>query len=335
MFTFIGVLVVVGALLLFASVQVLPEYQRGVVLTVGRYTGTKGPGLVLLIPVVQRMVRVDLRITVMDVPPQDVISRDNVSVRVNAVVYFRVVQPDKSVLQVVNFLQATSQLAQTRLRSVLGQHELDEILSQRESINRTLQTILDEATDAWGIKVANVEIKDVDLNDTMVRAIARQAEAERERRAKVIHAEGELQAAEKLRDAAAMLSQQPQALQLRYLQTLADMSSNGKSSTIVFPLPPRGGPASAAAASLICCIFRSIADLGSGTHGDLSRAHIRHPVGTPVPGRSGRPGYATRRRGRHSRDGARHGIFIHLVLAPGDVRPRLSALRRGLGGITR
>jgi regulator of protease activity HflC (stomatin/prohibitin superfamily) len=237
MFTFVGVLVVIGVLLLFASVQVLPEYQRGVVLTVGRYTGTKGPGLVLLIPVVQRMVRVDLRITVMDVPPQDVISRDNVSVRVNAVVYFRVVQPDKSVLQVVNFLQATSQLAQTRLRSVLGQHELDEILSQRESINRTLQTILDEATDAWGIKVANVEIKDVDLNDTMVRAIARQAEAERERRAKVIHADGELQAAEKLRDAAAMLSQQPQALQLRYLQTLADMSSNGKSSTIVFPLP--------------------------------------------------------------------------------------------------
>ena len=183
----------------------MPEYQRGVVLTVGRYTGTKGPGLVLLIPVVQRMIRVDLRITVMDVPPQDVISRDNVSVRVNAVVYFRVVQPDKSVLQVVNFLQATSQLAQTRLRSVLGQHELDEILSQRESINRTLQAILDEATDPWDIKVANVrEIKDVDSNETMVRAIARQAEkTERERRAKVIHAEGEMQAAEKLRDAAA------------------------------------------------------------------------------------------------------------------------------------
>jgi len=200
MFTFVGVLVVLGAMLLFASVKVLPEYQRGVVLTVGRYTGTKGPGLVLLIPVVQRMIRVDLRITVMDVPPQDVISRDNVSVRVNAVVYFRVVQPDKSVLQVVNFLQATSQLAQTRLRSVLGQHELDEILSQRESINRTLQTILDEATDPWGIKVANVEIKDVDLNETMVRAIARQAEAERERRAKVIHAEGEMQAAEKPSD---------------------------------------------------------------------------------------------------------------------------------------
>ena len=232
----IGVVAVFAAMLVFASVKVLPEYERGVILTLGRYTGTKGPGLLFLIPVVQRLIRVDLRITVMDVPPQDVISRDNVSVRVNAVVYFRVVEPDKSVLQVVNFLQATSQLAQTRLRSVLGQHELDEILSQRESINRTLQTILDEATDAWGIKVANVEIKDVDLNETMVRAIARQAEAERERRAKVIHAEGEMQAAEKLRDAAAMLSQQPQALQLRYLQTLVEIGAE-KNSTVVFPFP--------------------------------------------------------------------------------------------------
>jgi len=237
MFGFIGVLVIIVILLLFSAVKILPEYQRGVVLTLGRYTGTRGPGLVLLLPVVQQMIRVDLRIAVMDVPPQDVISRDNVSVRVNAVVYFRVVEPDKSVLQVENFLQATSQLAQTRLRSVLGQHELDEILSQRDSINQTLQTILDESTDPWGIKVVNVEIKDVDLNETMVRAIARQAEAERERRAKVIHAEGEMQAAEKLRDAAAMLSQQPQALQLRYLQTMADMSHTGKSSTIVFPLP--------------------------------------------------------------------------------------------------
>lgn len=237
MFGFVGVLVMFGVLLLFSAIKVLPEYQRGVVLTLGRYTGTKGPGLVLLIPVVQSMIRVDLRVTVMDVPPQDVISRDNVSVRVNAVVYFRVVDSDKSVLQVENFLQATSQLAQTRLRSVLGQHELDEILSQRDSINHTLQTTLDEATDAWGIKIANVEIKDVDLNESMVRAIARQAEAERERRAKVIHAEGEMQAAEKLRDAAAMLSQQPQALQLRYLQTMSDMSNNGKSSTIMFPLP--------------------------------------------------------------------------------------------------
>ena len=237
MFGFIGVLVIIIVLLLFAVLKVLPEYERGVMLTLGRYTGTKGPGLILMIPVVQRMIRVDLRVTVMDVPPQDVISLDNVSVRVNAVVYFRVVDSDKAVLEVENFLQATSQLAQTRLRSVLGQHELDEILAQRDSINHTLQVTLDEATDPWGIKVMNVEIKDVDLNETMIRAIARQAEAERERRAKVIHAEGEFQAAEKLRDAAELLAQQPQALQLRYLQTLADMSSNGKSSTIVFPLP--------------------------------------------------------------------------------------------------
>jgi regulator of protease activity HflC (stomatin/prohibitin superfamily) len=237
MFGFVGVLIFVVILLLFATIKVLPEYQRGVILTLGRYTGTKGPGLIILIPVIQRMLRVDLRVNVMDVPPQDVISRDNVSVRVNAVVYFRVVDSDKSVLQVADFYQATSQLAQTRLRSVLGQHELDEILAERDSINHTLQTILDEATDAWGIKISNVEIKDVDINDTMVRAIARQAEAERERRAKVIHAEGEMQAAEKLRDAAAMLSQQPQALQLRYLQTMADMSASGKASTIVFPLP--------------------------------------------------------------------------------------------------
>ena len=237
MIGFTGVIVLIVIALLFSSIKVLPEYQRGVVLTLGRYAGTKGPGLVILVPAVQRMTRVDLRVTVMDVPPQDVISRDNVSVRVNAVVYFRVMEPDKSVLQVANFFQATSQLAQTRLRSVLGQHELDEILSQRDSINHSLQQILDEATDPWGIKITNVEIKDVDLNETMVRAIARQAEAERERRAKVIHAEGEMQAAEKLRDAAAMLSQQPQALQLRYLQTLANMSNSGQSSTIVFPLP--------------------------------------------------------------------------------------------------
>jgi regulator of protease activity HflC (stomatin/prohibitin superfamily) len=237
MFGFLGILVAFGAALIFLAVKVLNEYERGVVLTLGRYTGTKGPGIIFLVPIVQRMTRVDLRVKVMDVPPQDVISRDNVSVHVNAVVYFRVVEPDKSVLQVADFYQATSQLAQTRLRSVLGQHELDEILSKRDSLNQSLQQILDEATDPWGIKITNVEIKDVDLNETMIRAIARQAEAERERRAKVIHAEGELQAAEKLRDAAAMLSQQPQALQLRYLQTLADMSSSGKSSTIVFPLP--------------------------------------------------------------------------------------------------
>ncbi len=237
MFGFAGILVVVIVALLFATIKILPEYERGVILTLGRYTGTKGPGLVLLVPFIQQMMRVDLRVNVMDVPPQDVISRDNVSVRVNAVVYFRVVDSDKSMLQVADFYQATSQLAQTRLRSVLGQHELDEILAERDSINHTLQIILDEATDAWGIKISNVEIKDVDINETMVRAIARQAEAERERRAKVIHAEGEMQAAEKLRDAAAMLAQQPQAMQLRYLQTMADMANSGKASTIVFPLP--------------------------------------------------------------------------------------------------
>ncbi len=237
MFGFVGVLVIIVVLLLFSTIKVLPEYQRGVILTMGRYTGTKGPGLILLVPVMQRMIRVDLRVNVMDVPPQDVISLDNVSVRVNAVVYFRVVDPDKAMLQVADFYTATSQLAQTRLRSVLGQHELDEILSKRDAINHTLQTMLDEATDAWGIKISDVEIKDVDINETMVRAIARQAEAERERRAKVIHAEGELQAAEKLRAAAETLARQPQAMQLRYLQTLADMSSSGKASTIVFPLP--------------------------------------------------------------------------------------------------
>ncbi|MGH8042303.1 MAG: slipin family protein [Rudaea sp.] len=237
MFGFVGVLVIIAVLLLFSTIKVLPEYQRGVILTLGRYTGTKGPGLIVLVPVMQRIIRVDLRVNVMDVPPQDVISLDNVSVRVNAVVYFRVVDPDKAMLQVADFYSATSQLAQTRLRSVLGQHELDEILSKRDSINHTLQTMLDEATDAWGIKISDVEIKDVDINETMVRAIARQAEAERERRAKVIHSEGELQAAEKLRDAAQTLSQQPQAMQLRYLQTMADMANSGKASTIVFPLP--------------------------------------------------------------------------------------------------
>lgn len=237
MFGFAGVIIVIILFVLFTAIKILPEYERGVVLTLGRYTATKGPGLVLLFPIIQHMMRVDLRVNVMDVPPQDVISRDNVSMRVNAVVYFRVVDADKAMLQVAEFYQATSQLAQTRLRSVLGQHELDEILSQRDSINHLLQTILDEATDAWGIKISNVEVKDVDINEAMVRAIARQAEAERERRAKIIHAEGELQAAEKLRDAAGMLAQQPQALQLRYLQTMADMANSGKSSTVVFPMP--------------------------------------------------------------------------------------------------
>ncbi len=237
MLGFVGVIVIIVLLFLFSAIKILPEYQRGVVLTLGRYTGTKGPGLILLVPVLQRIMRVDLRVNVMDVPPQDVITFDNVSIRVNAVVYFRVVDSDKSVLQVADYYAATSQLAQTRLRAVLGQHELDEILAKRDAINHVLQETLDEATDAWGIKISDVEIKDVDINETMVRAIARQAEAERDRRAKVIHADGEYQAAEKLRDAAELLSQQSQALPLRYLQSMVDISNNGKSSMIVFPLP--------------------------------------------------------------------------------------------------
>jgi regulator of protease activity HflC (stomatin/prohibitin superfamily) len=204
--------------------------------TLGRYTGTKGPGIILVIPFIQRMVKVDLRIIVLDVPTQDVISRDNVSVKVNAVVYFRIVDPSRAIIQVANPFDATSQLAQTTLRSVLGQHELDEMLSERDKLNLDIQRILDQATDAWGIKVSNVEIKHVDLDETMIRAIAKQAEAERTRRAKVIHAEGENQAAAMLVEAAKSLSADPRAMQLRYLQTLADISSE-KTSTIVFPLP--------------------------------------------------------------------------------------------------
>ena len=231
----------VGALILVLiviawSVYVLREYERGVVFQLGRYWMVKGPGLVIIIPVIQQMVRLDLRTVVLDVPPQDVITRDNVSVKVNAVVYFRVVDPQKAVIQVANFLNATSQLAQTTLRAVLGKHELDELLSEREKLNLDIQRILDIQTDAWGIKVSTVEIKDVDLNETMVRAIARQAEAERERRAKIIHAEGEMQAAEKLLQAAQILSQRPEAMQLRYMQTLSNIAGD-KSSTIVFPVP--------------------------------------------------------------------------------------------------
>ncbi|MBL6752569.1 MAG: slipin family protein [Nevskia sp.] len=236
MFGLIVVLVFILGALLFSTFKVLNEYERGVILTIGRYTATKGPGLIILIPVVQKMLRVDLRTVVMDVPPQDVISRDNVSVKVSAVLYFRVVDPAKAVLQVVHYYEATSQLAQTTLRSVLGQHELDDMLTERDVLNRDLQSILDKATDAWGIKVSNVEIKHVDIDESMIRAIARQAEAERTRRAKVIHAEGELQAAQKLQEAAAELSKQPQAIQLRYLQTLIDIAGE-KNSTIVFPLP--------------------------------------------------------------------------------------------------
>lgn len=229
-------LIAIVVLFLFSSIRVLREYERAVVFTLGRFWRIKGPGLFLIVPIVQQMVRVDLRTVVMDVPSQDVISRDNVSVRVNAVVYFRVVNPNFAIIQVEDFLEATSQLAQTTLRSVLGQHELDEMLAEREKLNADIQRILDEQTDKWGIKVSNVEIKHIDIDESMIRAIARQAEAERERRAKVIHAEGELQASEKLLQAAQVLSQQPESMQLRYLQTLSNIAT-GKSSTIIFPMP--------------------------------------------------------------------------------------------------
>ena len=229
-------LIIFIVVLIAVSLKILREYERAVVFQLGRFWKVKGPGLFILIPGIQQMVRIDLRTVVMVVPPQDVITRDNVSVKVNAVLYFRVVDPAKSVIQVAKFLEATSQLAQTTLRAVLGKHELDELLAEREKLSLDIQRVLDEQTDAWGVKVSNVEIKDVDLNESMVRAIARQAEAERERRAKIIHAEGELQASEKLLQAAQMLSKQPQAMQLRYLQTLGNIAGD-KSSTIVFPLP--------------------------------------------------------------------------------------------------
>jgi len=231
----LGVLLLVIILLAW-SLRILREYERAVVFQLGRFWMVKGPGLFILIPVIQQMVRVDLRTVVLDVPPQDVITRDNVSVKVNAVVYFRVVDPQKAIIQVVDFLGATSQLSQTTLRAVLGKHELDTLLAEREKLNFDIQKTLDTQTDAWGIKVSNVEIKHVDLNESMVRAIARQAEAERERRAKVIHAEGELQASEKLLQAAQVLSQQAEAMQLRYLQTLSNIAGD-KASTIVFPVP--------------------------------------------------------------------------------------------------
>jgi regulator of protease activity HflC (stomatin/prohibitin superfamily) len=231
----LGVLFLV-IILIIASLRVLREYERGVVFLLGRFQSVMGPGLIIVIPGIQAMVRVDLRTLVLDVPSQDVISRDNVSVKVNAVVYFRVVDPQLAILQVANYMEATSQLAQTTLRAVLGKHELDEMLAERDKLNLDIQTVLDQQTDAWGIKVANVEIKHVDLNESMVRAIAQQAEAERARRAKVIHAEGEMQAAEKLLDAANMLSKRAEAMQLRYLQTLTQIAGD-KTSTIVFPVP--------------------------------------------------------------------------------------------------
>ena len=233
---FWGVIAVLAFLLLSNAINVLREYERGVIFFLGRFDGVKGPGLILVWPVIQKMVRVDLRTIVLDVPKQDVISRDNVSVKVSAVVYFRIVDPSKAIIQVVNPIEATSQLAQTTLRSVLGQHELDEMLSERERLNADVQKILDSSTDAWGIKVSHVEIKHIDLDETMIRAIAKQAEAERTRRAKVIHAEGEKQAAATLVDAAKLLGADPRAIQLRYMQTLTELGTD-KSTTIVFPMP--------------------------------------------------------------------------------------------------
>ena len=221
---------------LMMSVRVLREYQRGVVFTLGRFTGIKGPGLIILIPIVQQMVKVDLRTIVLDVPTQDVISHDNVSVHVNAVVYFRVIDPEKAIIQVEDFHDATSQLAQTTLRSVLGGHELDEMLAERERLNSDIQEILDKRTDAWGIKISNVEIKHIDLDESMIRAIAKQAEAERERRSKVINSKGELEASENILAAAQKLSQNDLGIQLRYLQTMSDIS-NDKTNTLVFPFP--------------------------------------------------------------------------------------------------
>jgi regulator of protease activity HflC (stomatin/prohibitin superfamily) len=231
----VAILIVVVAFL-YSAVRILREYERGVVFTLGRYTGTKGPGLFLLVPIVQQMVRMDLRVVVDEVPPQDVISRDNVSVKVNAVIYFRVVDPERAVIQVSNYLVATSQLAQTTLRWVLGKHDLDSMLGERDRLNADIQEVLDKQTEAWGIKVSNVEIKRIDLDESMVRAIARQAEAERTRRAKIINAQGEQQAAQKLVEAANILAPVPQAMQLRYLATLFDIAGE-RSSTIVFPFP--------------------------------------------------------------------------------------------------
>ena len=236
MTAFLGFIIAVVALFLFSTLRVFREYERGVVFLLGRFWRVKGPGLIIIIPILQQVVRVDLRTVVMDVPSQDVISRDNVSVRVNAVLYFRVVEPENAIIQVENYFEATSQLAQTTLRSVLGQHELDEMLAEREKLNADIQRILDAQTDSWGIKVSNVEIKHIDLDESMIRAIAKQAEAERDRRAKIIHAEGELQASEKLLQAAQVLAAQPQAMQLRYLQTLSAIAG-ANNSTIVFPMP--------------------------------------------------------------------------------------------------
>jgi regulator of protease activity HflC (stomatin/prohibitin superfamily) len=234
--TIIGITIALLVVILYNTIKILKEYERGVVFLLGRFYKVKGPGLIILIPFVQKMTKVDLRVMVLDVPTQDVISRDNVSVHVNAVIYFRIVDPEKAIIRVANVFEATSQLSQTTLRSVLGQHELDDMLAERDRLNEDIQSILDQRTDNWGIKVANVEIKHVDLDESMIRAIAQQAEAERSRRAKVINAEGEKQAAKMIAEAANMLAQEEQALQLRYLQTLKEIS-NEKTNTIVFPMP--------------------------------------------------------------------------------------------------
>ena len=233
---FTSIIVVLLILLIAYTIKILREYERGVIFTLGRFDKVKGPGLIIVIPIIQQIVRVDLRTVVMDVPTQDVISYDNVSVRVNAVVYYRVIDPEKAIIAVERFMDATSQLAQTTLRSVLGKHELDEMLAERDKLNEDIQQILDRQTDGWGVKVTNVEIKHVDLDESMIRAIAKQAEAERQRRAKVIHAEGEQQAAQKLVEAAQKLAESQNAIQLRYLQTLADIAGE-KNSTIIFPVP--------------------------------------------------------------------------------------------------
>ena len=235
-FASFGLIIALGALIIFNMVKILREYERGVVFFLGRFQAVKGPGLIILVPGIQKMVKVDLRVNTLDVPTQDVISRDNVSVKVNAVIFVKIVDPEKAVIQVANAYEATSQKAQTTLRSVLGQHQLDEMLSEREKLNNDIQQILDQQTDAWGIKVQNVELKHVDLNESMIRAIAQQAEAERARRAKIINAEGEKQAAQMLTEAARMLASEKQALQLRYLQTLKEIAGE-KTNTIIFPLP--------------------------------------------------------------------------------------------------
>ena len=236
LFPTVGIIAALAIVVIYNTIKILKEYERGVIFFLGRFQTVKGPGLIILIPGIQKMTKVDLRVIVMDVPTQDVISRDNVSVKVNAVIYFRIVDPEKAVIRVANVFEATSQLSQTTLRSVLGQHELDDMLAERDKLNTDIQNLLDARTDNWGIKVANVEIKHVDLDESMIRAIAQQAEAERARRAKIINAEAEKQAAQMLADAAKMLASEEQALQLRYLQTLKEIA-NEKTNTIVFPLP--------------------------------------------------------------------------------------------------